>query len=172
MTDDLIADFESHHIEGYACAALEAGKDGAFHVPLISHIEGNLWTGGCIDGVQLPDDFTFLLSAYPWERYRLGPNTRRVEVHLYDSADLPPMKTLVGLAHMVNEERSKDGAKVLVHCQAGLNRSALIGALALVLDGMPAAEAIELLRAKRSPVVLCNETFERWLLDFDLRKAA
>jgi protein-tyrosine phosphatase len=54
--------------------------------------------------------------------------------------------------------------KVLCHCQAGLNRSSLISGLALILDGYEPEEAIRLLRTSRSPAVLCNGSFERWLL--------
>jgi protein-tyrosine phosphatase len=52
----------------------------------------------------------------------------------------------------------------LVHCTAGVNRSALIVAAALIQEGMDAAPAIALLRAKRGPDVLFNQNFERWLL--------
>mgnify|MGYP001561544085 FL=1 len=55
----------------------------------------------------------------------------------------------------------------LVHCQAGLNRSGLVAANALRLRGMPASEAIALLRRQRSPAVLCNSAFEEWLLRRD-----
>jgi protein-tyrosine phosphatase len=62
-------------------------------------------------------------------------------------------------------DRLRQGHTVLVHCQAGLNRSNLIAALALMrLTGCDAAAAIALLREKRSPLVLCNEAFEQYLL--------
>jgi protein-tyrosine phosphatase len=51
----------------------------------------------------------------------------------------------------------------LVHCQAGLNRSGVVVAYALMLNGMSAAEAIARIRERRSPAVLCNPQFERWL---------
>ncbi|HEY7821189.1 MAG TPA: dual specificity protein phosphatase family protein, partial [Acidimicrobiia bacterium] len=53
---------------------------------------------------------------------------------------------------------------VLIRCQAGVNRSGLVSALVLMLDGYRAEEAIALLRQRRSPVVLSNRHFERWLL--------
>jgi len=65
----------------------------------------------------------------------------------------------------VNEYK-KHGV-TLVHCQAGINRSGLVTALALVEEGMKAVDAIALLRAKRSPAVLCNRAFEQWLLTRD-----
>ena len=59
--------------------------------------------------------------------------------------------------------RWRDGARVLVRCQAGVNRSGLVTALALMLDGMDADEAIALIRARRAQAVLSNHHFERWL---------
>ena len=68
------------------------------------------------------------------------------------------------LAHEVNRRRDL-GQTILVHCQVGLNRSATVVALALMLRGMKAADAIRLLREKRHRLVICNPHFERWLLD-------
>lgn len=156
------ADFASHRIEGFARAALEAGRPGQFDVPLISEIAPNLWMGGCKDGVRLPDDFALVVSLYPWERYALGPDTQRIEAALYDAAEVPDPTQLHDLAELVNVAR--ENGRVLVHCQAGLNRSGLITALSLVLDGMAPADAVALLREKRCDVVLCNVAFEQWLL--------
>lgn len=157
--DAMYVDLDTHHIEGFAYHG-----NTPFYVPLVSHITGNLWTGGCYHKVRLPDDFAYVVSLYQWERYDLGPDTVRHEVEMYDADDdLGAGERLYDLAEMVNAYRAK--GKTLVHCQAGLNRSSLIAALALIIDGMPPAEAIGLLREKRSPAVLCNQTFERWLLD-------
>lgn len=79
---------------------------------------------------------------------------------LYDDAGGVDGTTIDTIAKLVNECRRE--GKTLVHCQAGLNRSALVTARALMLDGMSADDAITLLR-KRSPMVLCNLTFEAWL---------
>ena len=56
------------------------------------------------------------------------------------------------------------GRSVLIRCQAGVNRSGLVSALVLMLEGYQPAEAIELLRQRRSRVVLSNGHFENWLL--------
>lgn len=159
------ADWESHHINGYAAAALEAGKDAHFSAPLISHIQGNLYVGGCIDGVRLGDDFKHVVSLYKWERYDLAEGTVLHEYEMYDASNVPDPDLLASIADDVN--RYLEEGKTLVHCQAGLNRSNLVTALALIRGGMFAAEAIDLLRSKRSPVVLCNQTFESWLLQQD-----
>lgn len=158
----MLSDLQSHHIQGYARAAMKAGKNAHFDVPLVSHIEGNLYVGGCINGVRLDDDFRNVISLYKWEQYQLGPDTRRTEVTMYDAGEVPDEAQLHELADLVNTSLAE--GKTLVHCQAGLNRSNLIAALALIKQGRTPADAIKLLRDKRSPVVLCNEAFEGWLL--------
>jgi protein-tyrosine phosphatase len=55
------------------------------------------------------------------------------------------------------------GKKVLIRCQAGLNRSGLTAALVLMQSGYTADEAITLLRDKRTKYVLCNGEFEAFL---------
>lgn len=157
-----LTDLESHYIHGYARAAMEAGKDGAFNMPLVTHITDNLYVGGCINNAKLGDDFKHVVSLYKWERYKLGPDTQRHEFTMYDSADMETNEQIHEIADLVNE-CLKDG-KTLVHCQAGLNRSNLISGLALIKQGMAPGDAINLLREKRSPVVLCNEAFENWLM--------
>lgn len=150
----------THPIQGHARAAIEKGEDGFFSMSLISHVEGNLWTGGCIGGVRLPDDFRNVISLYPWEQYVIGPGTVRHEVRMYDSLD-QAFDQVDEIAQMVIAALKL--GKLLVHCQAGLNRSGLITARALILMGRSADEAISLLREKRSPAVLCNQHFEDWL---------
>jgi len=61
-------------------------------------------------------------------------------------------------------ERWASGDRVLVRCQAGLNRSGLVTALVLVLAGWEPAEAIRHIRAQRSPHALFNRDFVRWLV--------
>ena len=61
--------------------------------------------------------------------------------------------------------RWQAGARVLIRCQAGVNRSGLVTALVLMRDGHPADAAIELIQAKRSPVALSNEHFTKWLIE-------
>lgn len=148
-------DFHSHYIHGY----VHDGRE--LNVPLISEVLPGLWQGGCRDGVSLPEDFDLVISLYKWEEYKIGPNTERLTVTAYDSADVPDVAHLAKLAHQAWGE----GKKVLVHCQAGLNRSGLVAAQVLMLNGYEPAEAINFLREKRSPLVLCNTAFETWLLE-------
>lgn len=130
-----------------------------FDVPFISKVAKNLYQGGCEDGMVLPYDIKHIVSLYPWERYTIK---RRMEselyVRMYDSID-QGFEQVDQLARWINLCR-KTGP-VLVHCQAGLNRSSLVAARAIYRDtGIPGSEVIEVLRQKRSPAVLCNPAFE------------
>lgn len=161
--DALTADTDGPRIRGWN------PQSGHISVPLISHIDGDLWMGGCIHGVTLPADFRWVLSLYDGEEYRRHPNTRCLTVpRFYDSADMRDDDLLYRLADRVLEMLSI--GKTLVHCQAGLNRSGLITALALVKLGRTPSEAVELLRERRHPAVLCNQTFERWVLNLPGRR--
>jgi protein-tyrosine phosphatase len=57
------------------------------------------------------------------------------------------------------------GHRVLIHCHSGLNRASLLSGRTLIHRGMDPVEAVELLRQRRSPDILNNEVFERWLLE-------
>lgn len=141
-----------------------------FDVPYISEVTDNLWQGGCTNGLMLPPHIDHLVSLYPWERYtRRHELKSNLSVRLYDSVDGFDPDQFVALAQWVNVCRRS--GPVLVHCQAGLNRSGLVAGLALVLDGMAPSEAVALLREKRSPAVLCNPVFAAWLLGYG-REAA
>lgn len=137
-----------------------------FDVPYVTPVAENLWTGGCEQGLVLPTEVQHVVSLYPWEWYEEQHELRSsLFVRMYDSIE-QTFDQVVGLARWVNTCRA-DGL-TLVHCQAGLNRSALVAATALVLAGdHDPAEAIATLREKRSPAVLCNPAFEAWLLGFD-----
>lgn len=149
-----------------------------FDVPFISHIEGNLWQGGCKNGLHLPKFFKHLISLYPWERYKVeqGQLSTEIYIEMFDSLD-QSMEQIDALATIINE-CIKTGP-TLVHCQAGLNRSSLLSARALMLKDLKisdqqnapyhltADEAIKLLRDKRSPACLSNKAFERYLWSCD-----
>ena len=51
-----------------------------------------------------------------------------------------------------------------MRCQAGLNRSSLVAALALVHRGLAPQEAIDAIRAGRSPNCLFNRSFAAHVL--------
>jgi len=57
------------------------------------------------------------------------------------------------------------GDRVLVRCQAGLNRSGLVTALILMSTGLDAGTAIEEIRKKRAEVALFNNEYVTWLIN-------
>lgn len=151
------ADLTTHHIEGIARMG-----NTPFKVPLFSHIDGNLWTGGC-PRIKAPAHFKFIVSLYPWEPYEIHQHQCCTQAYLFDHGAIPDIELMEILAAHVNACRA--AGPTLVHCQAGLNRSALVAGLALVRGGLTRpADAIRLLREKRCDAVLCNQNFEQWLL--------
>ena len=83
----------------------------------------------------------------------------------FPDADLGPqaIERAVALARHAHR-RWRDGARVLIRCQAGVNRSGLVMALTLMNHGLAADDAIALIRRRRGTAVLSNRHFERWLL--------
>lgn len=65
----------------------------------------------------------------------------------------------------------RSGKKVLVRCQAGINRSALVAVLALqhLAPEAPVQDAIDSIREARSPYVLFNKSFVAYLKEVEAR---
>lgn len=163
---DIALDPLTHRMEGVAYHG-----NTPFSVPYVSHIVGNLWTGGCAQGLVLPETIKHVVSLYPWEQYEVRHQLDSYSLHwLYDSEDMAGSERLWSIARYAAS--CVEDAPTLVHCQAGLNRSGLIAAMVLVLLERSPADAIALLREKRSPAVLCNRAFEAWLLGPDVAEAA
>lgn len=156
--DDLQADLVNHPIEGY----LHTGE--RLSVPLISHIVGNLYVGGCVNGVNLGNSFDRIVSLYKWERYDYDSDECELyEYTMYDAPGEVDTETVNKAADKALETIAI-GGDVLVHCQAGINRSNLVAATVLIKMGYAPSEAVALLREKRSHLVLANKSFERHLL--------
>lgn len=132
-----------------------------FDVPFMTEVAPNLWHGGCQNGLELPHFIKNLVSLYPWESYTIKHDLHsRLEVMMYDSLD-QSMEEIDSIAKWVFKARWS--GPVLVHCQAGLNRSSLIVARVLMMDGYTADQAIEMIREKRSEACLCNPAFETYI---------
>ncbi len=147
--------------------ALERGDESYVDMPVLTEVEPGLWFGGAPEP-RPPEGFDFIVNLVaPWARY--DPNgIECVNVAVEDGEVTAKVAKQFGdLAHEVNRRRDL-GQTILVHCQVGLNRSATVVALALMLRGMKAEDAIRLLREKRHRLVICNPHFERWLLDGEL----
>lgn len=156
---DITTDPLKRTMEGVAVASNQF-----FVVSFMTQMDDNLWQGGCDRGLTLPNDIMHVVSLFPWMKYDVEHELDSyLEWRMYDTEGVVDGPLVIRLAQWVNECR-KTGP-VLVHCQAGLNRSALVTATALVLEGWDPAEAIQMMREKRSDAVLCNRSFARWLLE-------
>jgi hypothetical protein len=71
--------------------------------------------------------------------------------------DLPTLHKLHAVARL-GADLMRNGERVLVHCQMGLNRSALLAGLMLVYNGMIGPDAIARLQERR-PGALYNRRF-------------
>lgn len=132
------------------------------YIPQQVEVAKNLWLGSLPEKIH-PHFKTVLSLAGSSGQASSGQHV--IITHFVDGP-LPDVHYIIALADMCNSMR-EDGP-VLVHCMAGLNRSALIAALMLIRkEGMSAKAVIELLRAKRSSAVLHNRAFHDWLLMLD-----
>lgn len=160
--EQLEADLVSQPITGFL-----ASDNRPIHLPLISHITDNLYVGGHSKWADLGDFFSHVFSLYAFEPpYVTHESTHHASVRMFDS----PTEDTSLVEKMVDEivEALKEGGNVLVHCQAGINRSNLTAALVLrKWKGLTSAEAIDMLREKRGPIVLANSGFERYLRSLD-----
>jgi len=154
------ADPMNHWVRGEAIHGT-----GMFEMPIINHVKDNLYHGGYVDGIDLGDMFDSIVSLYQWEVYPTKGITYTYE--MYDSGQVD-IETVEDAAKQV-QSCLDQGQKVLVHCQAGLNRSGIVVALVLMRQGMSADDAIALLRNSRSDQVLCNKRFENWLRAYETK---
>ena len=141
---------------------------------LYSEIAPNLFMGGTADEdvihqavaynkarTDLP--FDAIITMYAWA----NPADWRVQEFrygIYDSAiadiDLDRLKQAVQFGY----NRWLSGDRVLVRCQAGLNRSGLVTALIMMSTGLDAETAIEQIRKNRADVALFNNNYVEWLM--------
>jgi hypothetical protein len=106
--------------------------------------------------------FDKMLNLYPWGEYNVPEGTEKIDVLAYDGAEVD-FNTFEQAADLVIDWLN-EGQKVLVHCQAGLNRSSFVVARVLMRKyGMTADQAIDLIREKRSNMCLCNDAFRAYL---------
>ena len=142
---------------------------------LYSMILPNLFQGGTddLDVIHLPQlrnvqrndlPFDAIVTMYAWAR----PADWHVQEFRYgvpdasiSDIDLNRLRQAVEFGY----ERWKSGDRVLIRCQAGLNRSGLVTALILIRAGLAAAKAIALIRKQRGEDALFNEEFCEWLLE-------
>ena len=150
--------------------------DPAWPLEIHTEILPRLWQGGTanedtfnqlrepqITKQQFDSVYTLYAFANPVDWM-----VREVRLGFYDDYEALSIDSgeLYRLARMAHRDW-KRGERVLIRCQAGLNRSGLIMGLTLLKEGYSAEQAIELMRAKRASHVLMNPLFESWLMAHD-----
>ncbi|MFN2557658.1 MAG: dual specificity protein phosphatase family protein [Nitriliruptorales bacterium] len=122
-----------------------------------------LWQGGSRTSPE-PARFDVVVSlcARGNRRAPLPPGQRCLTWFIADAA-VPDEETIRRVARQVSAWLD-EGQRVLVRCQAGLNRSGLVVARTLVERGFQPAEAIQLIRHRRHRRALNNQAFVAWLL--------
>lgn len=107
--------------------------------------------------------FDAVVSLFAWSR----PCDWGVEELRYGFPDAHPqhadMSRVVRAARWAHD-RWTAGDRVLIRCQAGLNRSGLVTAMVLMLDDWSAEDAIRQIRRQRAEVALVNDDFVDWLI--------
>ncbi len=151
---------------------------------LWSELLPNLWQGGTDDydvigdptyavlfsredqAFITPENFDTVITLYQYAN-PVGWFVKEYRYCVYDwnieHLNLKELYKTVKYAHA----EWKDGNRVLIRCQAGLNRSSLVMALVLIRDGYTAVDAIDLIRKRRNPQCLFNKEFESFLLNLD-----
>ena len=141
---------------------------------LYSMVAPNLFQGGTddLDVIHLAQTnnrprtdlpFDAIVTMYAWARpadwniqeFRYGVPDASIK-----DIDLSRLRQAVDFGY----DRWKQGDRVLVRCQAGLNRSGLVTALIMIKDGLTPQSAINCIRDSRGPDALLNENFYAWLL--------
>ena len=149
---------------------------------LFSEILPNLYMGGTGDsdivqfGKRLPqlherEEFDSVVTCYSYAQ----PMSWYVHENRYGFADGPmDAETFVKVQELATwlHAEWRLGKKCLSRCQAGLNRSGLVVALVLMLEGCSADEAIALIREKRDPNALFNLHFVRKLQELQTTQAS
>lgn len=142
---------------------------------LYSEIAPNLFMGGTDDEdtIHVPQrsyaprkdlPFDAIITLYAWARpadwhiqeFRYGFPDASIQ-----DIDLKRLKLTIEWGY----QQWMRGDRLLVRCQAGLNRSGLVTALILMQCGLSGEEAIALIREKRTSYALCNNAYEAWLLE-------
>ena len=114
---------------------------------------------GTVDWSRFDDVVSLTVEDVPDVPLQVGG--MRMHVPIWDDEMDDP--TGVRAAALAVAERVTAGKRVLVHCSAGLNRSGVVSARALMFMGMPVAEAIAKVRSARGPYALSNRDFVAWL---------
>ncbi|MEY4417821.1 MAG: hypothetical protein RIQ88_259 [Actinomycetota bacterium] len=111
-------------------------------------------------------DFDTVISAFN-QSNPCGYGVKELRFSFFDGnmSDFDPERDLFWLVREAHQDW-KAGKRVLIRCQAGLNRSGLITALVLIRDGHSPEQAIDKIRKNRGEGALRNEKFVNYLTEF------
>ena len=154
-------------------------SDNQYPTEPFAEILPGLYMGGTADdatvnvsmplqGLGDPNLFDAVVTLYSWAQ----PMGWGVEEMRYGFADASVEHFDTDRLLRVSKwafDRWNDGEQVLIRCQAGLNRSGLLTALVLINEGYSPADAIALIREKRSGWALCNSDYVSYLNSLDGR---
>ena len=147
---------------------------------LYNHVQPRLFMGGTADddvcvGPAIrtksqitSDSFECVVTLYSYanpvdwgiQEMRYGFMDRGIE-----DIDLERLGDVVVWAY----KKWQGGDRVLIRCQAGLNRSGLVTALVMMYKGASATESIRMIRLTRSPDALFNKNYVAWLRKYGAR---
>lgn len=130
-----------------------------------------LWMGGHFyrdsAGSRSPaivgGEFDLVISLYAREGHGPDGSVEHLCVEVPDGALTSEEIEGVCAAAKLAAESVRDGRRVLVRCHSGYNRSGLVVAQALIDQGYSAADAIFLIRYRRSKWALNNPLFVDYL---------
>lgn len=115
--------------------------------------------------------FDVVVSAYHRPGYEPDPPTEYHQVIFPDSRlDERVQSAALNAAELI-AARVSSGKRVLSRCQAGMNRSSLMAGLAMVILGFSGEDAVQLLRARRSPWALCNEEYAQFIRGMSVQRS-
>ncbi len=130
-------------------------------------VHPGLWVGGHSvadeQGWPVPvvvrDEFDTVVSLYAAPGHGPAEGVEHLHHRMADADLLGEDAAHVARLAAVTAARVREGRRVLVRCQAGLNRSSLVAALAMVELGVAPQDAIDRIRAARSTNYLFNRSF-------------
>jgi protein-tyrosine phosphatase len=79
--------------------------------------------------------------------------------------DVPDVRLTLGVARSIADGIA-GGRSIAVHCRAGIGRSSVIAACAMICSGIEANEALALIRAARGVIVPDTEEQRDWIIAF------
>lgn len=124
-------------------------------------VPGLFQGGGC--EVRRDDGFDFVLTLSDWtqDAFPCPPDVPSCS-WLFDDGELPDTTKVQSWGRFL-APCVRRGDRVLIRCQAGLNRSGLIVAATLVELGHTAEESVRLIRRARGIYALSNPHFIKWV---------